>query len=179
MRPAPPWISRTCMPDATEAAGTAASHRAERVGRLHAMRIAAFYLVLLATQGLLSAAFGTLPAPDLFLIAMLTLLGRVVPWQLVLIAYGVGLLQDVIGFGVLGVHALSLAAAALTATVVRMQLSGSGLLERMVILLGAQAGKWIVAAALLLWLSGTPEDPAMLLAVAVTETVLTAALGLL
>lgn len=143
------------------------------------MRIAAFYLVLFAGQGLLSATFGTLPAPDLFLIAMLTLLGRVVPWQLVLVAYGVGLLQDVTGFGVLGVHALSLAAAALAATVVRMQLSGSGLLERMVILVGAQAGKWVVAAALLLWLSGTPEDPAMLLAVAVTETVLTAALGLL
>ena len=143
------------------------------------MRIVAFYLVLLAAQGLLSAAFGTLPAPDLFLIAMLTLLGRLVPWQLVLVAYGVGLLQDVIGFGALGVHALSLAGAALVATVVRMQLSGSGLLERLLIVVGAQAGKWVLASAMLVWLSGTPEDPAMLLAVAVTETVLTAALALL
>jgi len=143
------------------------------------MRIAAFYLMFVVAQGLLSATFGSLPAPDLFLIAMLTLLGRVVPWQLVLIAYGIGLVQDVIGFGALGVHALALAAAALTATVVRMQLSGTGLLERLLILVGAQAGKWVVAAALLLWLSGTPEDPAMLAAVAVTETVLTAALGLL
>lgn len=148
-------------------------------GRLRAMRIAAFYLLLVAAQGLLSSAFGSLPAPDLFLIAMLTLLGRVVPWQLVLIAYGIGLLQDVIGFGALGVHALALAAAALSATVVRMQLSGSGLLERLLILLGAQAGKWVVAAALLVWLSGTPADPVMLAAVAVTETVLTAAIGLL
>lgn len=143
------------------------------------MRVVAFYLLLLAGQGLLSATFGTLPAPDLFLIAMLTLLGRLVPWQLVAAAYGVGLLQDLIGFGALGLHAIGLAAAALVATVVRMQLSGTGLLERLLIIVGAQAGKWAVMALLLVWLSGTPEDPAMLLAVAVTETVLTAALGLL
>lgn len=143
------------------------------------MRIAAFYLALLALQGLLSAAFGTLPAPDLFLVAMLTLLGRIAPWQLVVAAYGVGLLQDVIGFGVLGLHAIGLAAAALAATVVRMQLSGSGLLERLLIVVAAQAGKWVVASLLLVWLSGTPEEPLTLLAVAVTETVLTAAVALL
>ena len=143
------------------------------------MRIAAFYLLLVAGQGLLSATFGTLPAPDLFLIAMLTLLGRIAPWQLVLAAYGVGLLQDLVGFGVLGLHAIGLAAAALAATVVRMQLSGTGLLERLLIVMAAQAGKWLVAALLLVWLSGTPEEPVTLLAVAVTETVLTAALALL
>jgi rod shape-determining protein MreD len=143
------------------------------------MRIVAFYLVLLAGQGLLSAAFGTLPAPDLFVLAMLTLLGRLVSWQLVLLAYAIGMLQDVIGFGVLGLHAIALAAAALAATVVRMQLSGSGMLERLMIVVAAQAGKWLVAASLLVWLSGTPEDSVMLLAVSVTETVLTAALALL
>ncbi len=143
------------------------------------MRIVAFYLLLVAGQGLLSATFGTLPAPDLFLIAMLTLLGRIAPWQLVLAAYGVGLLQDLVGFGVLGLHAIGLAAAALAATVVRMQLSGTGLLERLLIVMAAQAGKWLVASLLLVWLSGTPEEPVTLLAVAVTETVLTAALALL
>ncbi len=143
------------------------------------MRIVAFYLLLLAAQGFLSALFGTLPAPDLFLVAMLTLLGRLVPWQLVVAADGVGMLQDVVGFGVMGLHAVGLAAAALTATVVRMQLSGTGLLERVLIVVGAQAGKWLVVAAMLVWLSGTPEDPATLLAVAVTETVLTIAAALL
>lgn len=143
------------------------------------MRLVAFYLALLALQGFLSAAFGTLPAPDLFLIAMLTLLGRVSPWQLVGVAYGVGLLQDVIGFGALGLHAIGLAAAALGASAVRMQLSGAGLLERTAILVAAQAAKWLVASALLVWLSGTPEEPATLAAVAVTETFLTAAFGLL
>ena len=79
----------------------------------------------------------------------------------------------------LGLHAIGLAAAALAATVVRMQLSGSGLLERLLIVVAAQAGKWVVAALLLVWLSGTPEEPLTLLAVAVTETVLTAAVALL
>lgn len=143
------------------------------------MRIVAFYLLLLAAQGFLSALFGTLPAPDLFLVAMLTLLGRLVPWQLVVAAYGIGMLQDLVGYGVVGLHAVGLAAAALTATVVRMQLSGTGLLERVLIVVGAQAGKWLVVAAMLVWLSGTPEDSTTLLAVAVTETVLTIAAALL
>lgn len=143
------------------------------------MRIVAFYLLLLAAQGFLSATFGTLPAPDLFLVAMLTLLGRIAPWQLVVAAYGIGMLQDLVGFGVLGLHAIGLAAAALTATVVRMQLSGTGLLERLLIVVAAQAGKWVVAALMLVWLSGGPEEPVILLAVAVTETVLTAAVALL
>jgi len=143
------------------------------------MRIAAFYLLLFLAQGLLSAAFGTLPAPDLFLIAMLTLLGRVAPWQLVLIGYGVGLLQDVTGFGFLGLHAIALAAAALTATIVRMQLTGSGLLERILIVVGAMTGKWLVVALLLSWLTGVQEDGVTLLAVAISETVLTVAVALL
>lgn len=142
------------------------------------MRIAAFYLTLLLAQGLLSGLFGTLPAPDLFLVAVLTWLGRLAPWQLLLAAYGVGLLQDVIGYGVLGSHAMQLAGAALAATAVRMQLSGSGVLERLVIVVAAQAGKWLVAFALLAWLSGEPVDGVRLVAVAVSETVLTSAVAL-
>jgi len=147
-------------------------------GTLSGVRIAAFYLTLLLAQGLLSGLFGTLPAPDLFLVAVLTWLGRLAPWQLLLAAYGVGLLQDVLGAGVLGSHAMQLAGAALAATVVRMQLSGSGILERLVLILAAQAGKWVVAFALLAWLSGEPVDGVRLLAVAISETVLTSAAAL-
>lgn len=142
------------------------------------MRVVAFYLLLLTAQGLLSALFGTLPAPDLFLIMALTLLGRIAPWQLVLAAYGFGLVQDVIGFGALGLHAIALAGAALVASAVRAQLTGTGVLERLLMVLSAQAGKWVVATLLLTWLSGTVQDPARLLAVAVTESVLTAAFAL-
>lgn len=143
------------------------------------MRVVLFYLLLLAGQGLLSALFGTLPAPDLFLVATLTLLGRLVPWQLVVAAYGIGLLQDLVGYGDLGLHAIALAGAALVASAVRAQLSGEGLLERLLVVVAAQAGKWVVGGLLLVWLSGTPEAPPLLLATAVTETVLTVAAALL
>lgn len=142
------------------------------------MRAALFYLLLMTGQGLLSALFGTLPAPDLFLIAALSLLGRLAPWQLVAVAYGIGLLQDLIGYGDLGLHAIALAGAALVASAVRAQLSGEGLLERILTVASAQAGKWLMGALLLIWLSGTPESWVNLLAVAVTETVLTVAAAL-
>jgi len=67
------------------------------------MRLLLFYLVLVIAQGFLAALMTPLPTPDLFMIAVLTLLWRIQPWQLVLLAYAVGLLQDLMGAGVLGV----------------------------------------------------------------------------
>jgi rod shape-determining protein MreD len=87
---------------------------------------------------------------------VLTLLYRLPAWQLVLVGYGAGLLQDVIGHGALGVHALGLAGAALVATTVRAQLSQQGFLERSLAVFAAVAGKWAVIAVLLVWLSGGP-----------------------
>lgn len=119
------------------------------------MRLLAFYLVLLLAQGLLSALLAPLPAPDLFLVALLTLVPRLGPWQLVLAGYGIGLLQDLTGHGVLGLHALALAGAALVTAFLRAQLSQAGFFGRLVGLLGALAGKWLVTAGLLVWLSGS------------------------
>lgn len=120
------------------------------------MRLLLFYLILVLSQGFLSALLAPLPAPDLFLLAMLTLLGRVPAWQLVLLGYGIGLTQDLVGHGVLGLHALGLAGAALAASGLRAQLSGSGFVERLMTLLAAAAGKWVVLGGLLLWLSPVP-----------------------
>ena len=122
------------------------------------MRIALFYLILLVAQGLLGALFAPLPPPDLFLIAVLTLLHRVSAWQLVLIAYGVGLLQDVSGHGLLGLHAIGLAGAALVAGTIRAQLTQDGPLERSLAVLGAIVGKWMITIVLLLWLGGGRVD---------------------
>lgn len=143
------------------------------------MRLAVFYLLLVVAQGWLTGLFGTLPAPDLFLLAGLTLLGRAMPWQLVLIAFGIGLLQDVMGFGPLGVHALGLAVAVWAAMVVRAQFSRSGVAERLLIVSAAQGAKWLVTVTLWTWLSGAPTVPVLTLAVAVSETVLTAGVSLL
>lgn len=143
------------------------------------MRLFSFYLVLLVAQGFLSALLEPLPAPDLFLLAVLVLLWRVKPWQLVLVGYGAGLLQDIVGYGVLGSHAFALAAAALVATFVRAQLSGSGVLERALLVFVASLGKWLVMAGMLIWLSGGDVSFARLSVVSLVESALTVAAGLL
>ena len=145
------------------------------------MRLALFYLLLVLAQGFLSALLAPLPPPDLFLIGVLTLLYRLPAWQLVLVGYGFGLLQDVIGHGALGVHALGLAAAALVATTVRSQLSQQGFLERSLAVLAAVAGKWVVILVLLTWLSGGVTDLPTAAAIAALDMAFTvvAAMALL
>lgn len=148
-------------------------------GTLGPMRLVIFYLILLVAQGFLSALLAPVPAPDLFLLAVLTLLWRVRPWQLVLLAYGAGLVQDLMGSGILGTHALALAAAALVASLVRAQLSNTGVLERMLVVFVAALGKWAVMAGMLIWLAGGPIGMGRLGAVALIEATLTVAAGLL
>ena|SRR5690606_12672117 len=143
------------------------------------MRLVLFYLVLVVSQGFLSALLAPVPGPDLFLLAVLSLLWRIQPWQLVVLAYAVGMLQDLIGQGVLGMHAIALAAAALSASLVRAQLTNSGVLERMLVVFIAVVGKWVVIAALMAWLVGGPISFSALGAVAAVEGALTVAAGLL
>ncbi len=141
------------------------------------MRLAAFYIVLLVLQGLLTAVMAPLPAPDLFLIAVLTLLPRMNAWQLVLAAYGIGLIQDLSGHGVIGMHSLALAGGALAAALVSMLLSQSGVMERVLTLLAGLAGKWLVMAGMLVWISGTWSSLASLPLTMLFDSVFTLALG--
>ncbi len=143
------------------------------------MRLVVFYLILLVAQGFLSAMLAPIPAPDLFLLAVLTLLWRIQPWQLVLVAYGVGLLQDVVGSGVLGAHAFALAAAALAGSMVRAQLSNTGVLERVLVVFVASLGKWAVMLGVVVWLSGGALGLGRAAMVGLVESVLTVAAGLL
>ena len=72
-------------------------------------------------------------------------------WQLVLVGYGAGLVQDLVGSGVLGSHALALAAAALVASLVVMVAmwpSTYSVIEANPILHALQHGFYIVVAAL-------------------------------
>jgi rod shape-determining protein MreD len=142
------------------------------------MRIVVFYLLLVLGQGFLSALLSPLPAPDLFLLAMLTLMGRLAPWQLVVAAYGIGLFQDLIGNGALGTHAFALSAAAMAALAVTAQLSQVGFFERLVKVLAAVVGKWIAMAALVAWLSGSFESLGGLLLVAAFDLGFTVIVGL-
>jgi rod shape-determining protein MreD len=142
------------------------------------MRLLVFYLLLVLGQGFLSALFAPLPAPDLFLLAVLTLLGRLAPWQLVAAAYGIGLIQDLIGNGVLGLHGFALSLAAMAALVVTAQLSQVGFFQRLFTLLGAVLGKWVAMAVLTVWLSGTFETLAGVPPVAVFDMGFTVIVGL-
>jgi rod shape-determining protein MreD len=145
--------------------------------KLDLMRLVAFYALLLVAQGFLSAVLSPLPAPDLFLVAVLSLMWRLAPWQLILAAYGIGLLQDVTGHGTLGLHAFGLAGAAMAASFVRAQLSQSGMIEHLVTVLGALAGKWIVMAGMLVWISGSWTSLSSLPAVLLFDSVFTLAAG--
>lgn len=145
------------------------------------MRLLLYYLVLVVAQGFLAALMAPIPPPDLFLIGVLTLLWRIQPWQLVLVGYGAGFLQDLMGLGngALGLHAFSLASAALVASMIRAQLTQSGLFERMLVVLTAEAGKWLALLPLLAWLSGTVASVPGALGVAAIESALTVVFGLL
>ena len=142
------------------------------------MRLAIFYILLIVFQGLLAALFAPLPPPDLFLLAVLTLLWRLPPWQLVLVAYGVGLVQDMIGFGTLGLHGLGLAGAVLVASFVRAQFNQADLLERLLVIASALLGKWLVFTFLLLWLSGSAEPFSQVARVMPLESLFTLVVGL-
>lgn len=141
------------------------------------MRLAAFYVLLLVFQGLLTALMAPLPAPDLFLVAVLTLVPRMNAWQLVLAAYGIGLLQDLSGHGALGLHALALAGGALAAVAITSLLSQSGIMERIITLLAGLAGKWLVMAGLLVWLTGSWASLSSLPATLLFDSVFTLAIG--
>lgn len=119
------------------------------------MRLVVFYLLLFLGQSFWGASLAPYPAPDLFLIGVLTLLWRVQPWQLVLLAYGVGLLQDAFGGAYLGLHALGLAGGAMAALLVRAQLTETSFFERSLAVLAAVVGKWLSVAPLLVWQTGT------------------------
>jgi rod shape-determining protein MreD len=142
------------------------------------VRLLVFYLLLVLGQGFLSALLSPLPAPDLFLLAMLTLMGRVSPWQLVAAAYGIGLVQDLIGNGVLGLHAFALSGAAIAALVLTAQLSQVGYFERLLKVLAAVVGKWIAMVALIVWLSGSPQSLGGLPMVALFDAGFTLIVGL-
>jgi rod shape-determining protein MreD len=119
------------------------------------MRLFFFYVLLLLIQGFLGTLLAPLAAPDLFLLAMMTLIWRFQAWQLVLAAYGIGLLQDVMGHGEWGIHAFGLAGAAMAASLLKAQLSQRGTFTRSLLFLAAFVGKWLAITPLLLWQTGT------------------------
>ncbi|WP_221090412.1 transmembrane protein 268 [Deinococcus aquaedulcis] len=117
-------------------------------------RMAGYVLLLILVQGLLSRlgdAAG-LPAPDLFLLTGAALAWRVSPVWALAGAYGVGLAQDLLGGGVLGLHAAGVMGGALLALGVRRYMADSGPFQAVFTVLLAVIGQWLMFLLLTYWL---------------------------
>lgn len=111
-------------------------------------------LLLIAAQGVLSrlADWAGVPAPDLFLLTGAALAWRLPPIYVLLAAYGVGLVQDVLGGGMLGLHAAGVSGGALMVLLVRRYFADSGVFQAMLTVLTAVVGEWLAFLFLTYWL---------------------------
>ena len=128
--------------------------RMPRRGSARVLRPAVYLVLLIAAQGLLSrlADAAAIAAPDLFLLTGAGLAWRVRPAWALVAAYLVGLLQDVLGGGMLGLHAAGVAGGALLVLVVRRYFSNSGPVQGLLTVLAAVLGEWLAFLALTYWL---------------------------
>ncbi|MFC6659510.1 Rod shape-determining protein MreD [Deinococcus multiflagellatus] len=114
-------------------------------------------LLLLLVQGVLSRlgdAAG-LSAPDLFLLTGAALAWRLKPAWALAGAYSAGLIQDLLGGGVLGLHAAGVMGGALLVLGVRRYMADSGPLQAVFTVLLAVAGQWLMFLLLTYWLRST------------------------
>lgn len=115
------------------------------------MRALAFAFVVLGLQSALPVLLAGRVQPDLFMLAALALAARMRPtWGLVL-GYGLGLLQDVLGHGMLGFHAAGVAAGVYAGYAVRRLLSTETVLNHALAVAVALAAKWLAFLALAYW----------------------------
>ncbi|CAM3516988.1 Rod shape-determining protein MreD [Deinococcus frigens] len=123
-------------------------------GPARVLRAVVYAALLIAVQGVLSRLADSLglAAPDLFLLTAVALAWRMVPAWALVAAYGVGLGQDLLGGGVLGLHAAGLAGAALLALLIRRYVADSGPVQIVLSVVIAVAGEWLTFAALAYWL---------------------------
>jgi len=101
-------------------------------------------LLCFALQGFLTPLLSPWPPPDLLLVAALLSLGRPPLWRVVALAYLVGGVQDLVGGGVLGLHALALAAGVFLAGLAlpgHLELARAGLSWQLLALAAAFVGK--------------------------------------
>lgn len=117
------------------------------------MRILLYLLLIVGVQGALTRL---LPAyvspPDLFLLTAVALALRLRPFPALLLAYAIGLFQDLLGNGLLGLHAAGVAGGVLLLLGLRKFLSDRGLLQMVVTVVTAVAGQWLTFLILTYWL---------------------------
>ncbi|WP_027481989.1 rod shape-determining protein MreD [Deinococcus pimensis] len=117
------------------------------------MRILLYLLLLVSTQGALARLLPTFVSPpDLFLLTAVALAFRLRPLPALLAGYGIGLVQDVLGQGLLGFHAAGVAGGVLLLLGVRKFLSDRGALQTLVTVAVATLGQWLAFLILTYWL---------------------------
>lgn len=113
-------------------------------------------LYLLLIIGLQGALYRLLPGfvspPDLFLLTAVALAWRLRPVPALLAAYGVGLLQDVLGHGLIGFHAAGAAGGVLLLLGVQRFIQGGGAFQTLLAVTTATAGQWLAFLILTYWL---------------------------
>ncbi len=111
-------------------------------------------LALIALQSLLSPLLTPYPPADLFSLAALTFMGRFRLPAVLLVAYALGLVQDAVGSGQLGLHALGLAAGVFGGSLAapRTAFLHAGLARKAIVLCLAWSCKWLTFTLLLTYL---------------------------
>jgi len=121
------------------------------------MRVLLYILLIIAIQGALTrlippSVTTSVSPPDLFLLTAVALAFRLRPAYALLIAYGIGFLQDILGHGLLGLHAAGTAGGVLLLLGLRKFLSDQGPLQMIVSVTTAVAGQWLTFLILTYWL---------------------------
>ncbi len=113
-----------------------------------------YAVLLIFTQGVLSrlADAAGVPAPDLFLLTAAALAWRLPPRWALVAAFGVGLAQDLLGGGAIGLHAAGLAGGAYLVLFVRRYFADSGPFQAILTVLSAVVGQWLTFIILSYWL---------------------------
>jgi rod shape-determining protein MreD len=116
------------------------------------MKAAAFALLIFGLQSALGVLLpSNFAPPDLFLLAALAVSARLPPLAGLALGYGVGLLRDLAGVGMVGLHAAGIAAGMYASFGVRRVLSGESGFNHALEVLVASLGKWLVFIMIGLW----------------------------
>ena len=119
------------------------------------MRILLYLLLIVGVQGALTRLLPEkVSPPDLFLLTGVALALRLRPLPALMAGYGIGLVQDILGHGLIGLHAAGVAAGVLFVLGLRKFLSDRGLLQTVVTVTAAVAGQWLAYLAITYWLRG-------------------------
>jgi len=119
-------------------------------------RAVVYFLLLVGLQGALSSLLtrtGITP-PDLFLLTGVAFALRLRSLPALLAGYGIGLLQDVLGHGLLGLHAAGVAGGVLVLVGLRRFITDSGVFQSILTVVSAILGQWAAFLILTYWLRG-------------------------